>query len=78
MNKINICERRSAYTHVEHAGAAISVTSKKMEWGRGGKKKIMPILGSLDSSASPESENRGEEKKREEETGGGGERKKKK
>lgn len=41
-----------------------------MEWGRGGKKKIMPILGSLDSSASPESENRGEEKKREEETGG--------
>lgn len=47
-----------------------------MEWGRGGKKKIMPILGSLDSSASPESENRGEEKKREEETGG--EKKKKK
>lgn len=35
-----------------------------MEWGRGGKKKIMPILGSLDSSASPESENRGEEKKK--------------
>lgn len=36
----------------------------------------MPILGSLDSSASPESENRGEEKKKKKKKQGGGKEKK--